>query len=178
MSRVTPDSNGQPQEFPGVTIVSPLKKRVIPRRVRHLRQLLDMSQETLAQRSGVNVYTIRSIESGQHDPRTSTLERVAGALLVQIAYILGSELDPGAAISPGPIAADQIHAYYSGLNQSILQPRRCRICAIALPVGEPHGVGSCAIALYGAGKSREFLATTFGLRLAWVDAILDVEYGR
>lgn len=177
MSRVSSDGNGDPGEFPGVTGVLPLKKWIIPRRVRHLRVLLGLSQVSLAQRSNLDEATIRSIERGQHDPRVSTLGQVAQGLLVQLSYIVGAELDPTAAISAGPVAADQLHTYYSGLNHAMHQPRRCRLCAIAIPSGEPHGAGNCFMALHNAGKSREFLAQTFDLRLAWVDAILDVEYG-
>jgi transcriptional regulator with XRE-family HTH domain len=155
-----------------------MKKQVIPRRVVHLRRLLCFSQAELARRSGLNVSTINSIESGFHDPRCSTIELVAKALLVLPGYLLGSDPELDSPVSAGTIAADQLYAYYAGVLQAIMSPRRCRICSQQLPSGEPHGAGNCMVHLYESGKPKEFLAITFGFCPAAVDAMLDAEYER
>ena len=48
--------------------------------VRTLRQRLGLSQEDLARCAGVDVKTIRMIESGRRVPRPSTLRQLADAL--------------------------------------------------------------------------------------------------
>jgi transcriptional regulator with XRE-family HTH domain len=50
------------------------------RRVRRRRHFLDISQETLAERAGINRTSISFYENGEQMPLVSTLIRLAGAL--------------------------------------------------------------------------------------------------
>lgn len=46
------------------------------------RKKLDLTQEEVAERSGVQAGEVSRIERGQRDPKVSTLERLAAALEV------------------------------------------------------------------------------------------------
>jgi transcriptional regulator with XRE-family HTH domain len=57
--------------------------------LRRLRDERELTQEELAERSGVQAGEISRIERGQRDPRVSTVIRLAKALRVPPARLLG-----------------------------------------------------------------------------------------
>lgn len=71
-------------------------------RIRDWREALEVSQVTIAERSGLSVSTIRRIEAGTVDPRVTTLWALAKAMeteIYELADVSGYELG---------IAADEV----------------------------------------------------------------------
>ena len=56
-----------------------------------LRRLRGFSQRALAEESGVSPATIYELENGRREPNPSTLRKLAGALGVEVADLLGEE---------------------------------------------------------------------------------------
>jgi transcriptional regulator with XRE-family HTH domain len=52
------------------------------RNLRRARQDRDLTQEEVAQRSGVHATEVSRIEAGKRDPKVSTVERLAAAVEV------------------------------------------------------------------------------------------------
>jgi transcriptional regulator with XRE-family HTH domain len=50
------------------------------RNLRHARDRLGLTQEQVAERSGVHATEVSRIEAGKRDPRVSTMERLAKAV--------------------------------------------------------------------------------------------------
>jgi transcriptional regulator with XRE-family HTH domain len=61
--------------------------------VRRARKRLGLSQEQVAQRSGVHATEVSRIEAGERDPRVSTVERLAKA----------AEIRPGELLEEGRV---------------------------------------------------------------------------
>jgi len=57
-------------------------------RIRQLRNEVELSQEKLAERSGINRVTIARIELGEHSPRYATLVAIANGLKVPVERLL------------------------------------------------------------------------------------------
>jgi transcriptional regulator with XRE-family HTH domain len=58
------------------------------RNLRRVRERRDLTQEAVADRSGVHATEVSRIEAGKRDPRISTLERLAEALEVSPGELL------------------------------------------------------------------------------------------
>jgi transcriptional regulator with XRE-family HTH domain len=58
-------------------------------RLRHIREGKGVSLRALAKGSGVAVATLTHLEAGGFDPRLSTLQRLAKALRVTVAALIG-----------------------------------------------------------------------------------------
>jgi transcriptional regulator with XRE-family HTH domain len=69
-------------------------------RLKEERTLKGWSQRDLAEESGTNVDTISGIERGQHEPRPSTLRKLAAALGVQVRDLFEEPVLPGKAEAP------------------------------------------------------------------------------
>lgn len=65
-----------------------MDKSSIARKIIHFRKLKGITQETLAEITGLNVRTIQRIESGEVDPRLYTLKSIADALGVNMEELL------------------------------------------------------------------------------------------
>jgi DNA-binding XRE family transcriptional regulator len=65
-----------------------LDRQILGERLRRLRAADDLSQEALAERSGVGRATIARIESGAHSPRYQTLEAIAKGLKLPLEKLL------------------------------------------------------------------------------------------
>ncbi len=72
--------------------------------VKELRRRRGWNQRDLAKASGVGQDTISSMESGRHEPRPSTLRKIAGALGVEIEELFEEITNPGKA--PRPLSAE------------------------------------------------------------------------
>jgi transcriptional regulator with XRE-family HTH domain len=72
--------------------------------LRDARKKLDLSQEQVAERSGVHTTEVSRIESGKRDPRVSTLKRLAAAVEVPPGRLLeyGQTGDTTTAALTGP----------------------------------------------------------------------------
>jgi len=62
-----------------------------PEACRVIRALEGWSQENLAERLGVNVKVIKSIESGNGNPRYDSLARIAAAANLRVAFVSESQ---------------------------------------------------------------------------------------
>jgi transcriptional regulator with XRE-family HTH domain len=56
--------------------------------LREARKQLGLSQEQVAERSGVHATEVSRIEAGKRDPRVSTVERLAAAVKVKPGQLL------------------------------------------------------------------------------------------
>lgn len=56
--------------------------------LREARKQLGMSQEAVAERSGVHATEVSRIEAGKRDPRVSTVERLARAVKMKPGQLL------------------------------------------------------------------------------------------
>jgi uncharacterized Tic20 family protein len=65
-----------------------MDKSSIAKKIIHFRKLRGVTQETLAEATGLNVRTIQRIESGEVDPRLYTLKSIAEALNVNLEELL------------------------------------------------------------------------------------------
>jgi uncharacterized Tic20 family protein len=85
-----------------------MEKTAIAKKIIHFRKLKGITQETLAEVTGLNVRTIQRIESGEVDPRLYTLKSIAEALGVNLEELLPEpsqhELNQIAALHITPIA--------------------------------------------------------------------------
>jgi transcriptional regulator with XRE-family HTH domain len=67
------------------------RPRDLGRAVRQARRCRNMTQEALALESGLQRKTMHRIETGKSVPRIDTLERIAGAMDMPVAGLLGGE---------------------------------------------------------------------------------------
>lgn len=65
-----------------------MDKLSIAKKIIHHRKLKGVTQETLAELTGLNVRTIQRIEAGEVDPRLYTLKSIADALSVNLEELL------------------------------------------------------------------------------------------
>jgi uncharacterized Tic20 family protein len=65
-----------------------MDKISIAKKIIHYRKLKGITQETLAEETGLNVRTIQRIEAGEVDPRLYTLKSIADALEVSLEELL------------------------------------------------------------------------------------------
>ncbi len=65
------------------------QRQIIGNRVRRAREDADLTQERLEERAGVKRLTIQRIESGATDARIGWLLRIARALDIHVADLLG-----------------------------------------------------------------------------------------
>jgi transcriptional regulator with XRE-family HTH domain len=69
--------------------MSPIKNVAL--KLKNLRQKRSMSQQALADRAGVSRTYIARLETAKHDPTLTVLEKLARALKVKTAELLGDE---------------------------------------------------------------------------------------
>ena len=81
-------------------------------RIRHARRRLGLSQEELAEASGVSAATIVQVELGNRRPQGRTLRKLAAALGVEVADLLEEEAYPKAGRSSQDDAPtlEELHA--------------------------------------------------------------------
>lgn len=80
-------------------------------KLRHLRRAAGRSQQQLARAAGLSRNFVAQIERGESQPTVATLERLAVALSVPIAELLGQDLTPANADLVGvPVVSDTIAA--------------------------------------------------------------------
>ena len=66
-------------------------QELLGRRVKELRKGKELTQEQLAERAGLDVKFVGSIERGTENPSIQTLEKLAAALSVKIHQLLNFE---------------------------------------------------------------------------------------
>jgi uncharacterized Tic20 family protein len=65
-----------------------MDKIIIAKKIVHYRKLKGITQEALAELTGLNVRTVQRIEAGEVDPRLYTLKSIADALQVNLEELL------------------------------------------------------------------------------------------
>jgi transcriptional regulator with XRE-family HTH domain len=68
--------------------MSPTPKQM-GKRIQALRKKLNLSRQQLAERADVSREYIRKLEAGGYDPTVGTLQRIAKALGVSLAELIG-----------------------------------------------------------------------------------------
>jgi len=90
--------------------------------VKEIRRRKGWSQKDLAEESGVGQDTISGIESGRHEPRPSTLRKLADALEVEVADFFREPAVPldEAPRGAGPprVSKDRLEEHFEGVRQS------------------------------------------------------------
>jgi len=90
-------------------------------KIKDLRLLKGLTQEELAEQTGLSVRTIQRIESGEVDPRTYTLTALAQALEVDLEVLTSTKID-----TPKSFAQDEynwvILMHFSGIFILIFPP--------------------------------------------------------
>jgi DNA-binding XRE family transcriptional regulator len=126
-------------------------KRVLPGRLKALRELRNITQAWLAQGAQVAPAVVVDLETGCGNPKTETLVKVSGFLGVSPNYLLGYD--------------SVLAAGYDG-------PLICGICG-GLVGSKMHGQGICIALQYAKGVDAEILSRVYGITLRQVfDEIL------
>lgn len=86
---------------------------IFPARLRAAREKRDLSQEELANRTGLQASAISHFETGGRKPSFDNLRRLAEALNVSTDYLLGRVTDMQALAG-----ADAIHRYFDQLTSA------------------------------------------------------------
>jgi predicted ATPase/transcriptional regulator with XRE-family HTH domain len=139
--------------------------------VRHARKAARLTQEELAERAGVSVYTISNLERGiPHTPRPDTLRLLARALEAtpaEEAWLLqAARSAPGSSMpsSQGPLASPLPHLTALPLPLTPLLGREDEIEAITTRLQSPQVRLLSLLGIGGVGKTR--LALECAHRLA------------
>lgn len=66
-------------------------KKLLGQRIKELRKLNKLTQEELAEAVGIDPKHLSSIETGRNSPTLLTLEKISGALNVQIKTLFDSQ---------------------------------------------------------------------------------------
>ena len=99
----------------------------IGQRVKEERQFKGWSQRDLARETGVNTDTISGIETGQHEPRPSTLRKLAEGLGIEVRDLFMEPVLPKApARLPGPhstgrpprVSKERLEEYFDNVSEA------------------------------------------------------------
>lgn len=149
---------------------SALDMIAIGRRVRALRQQLQLSLEALAERSGVSISMLSTVERGQKVPSILVMGQIATALDTSIGRLVGEETAPRVIVMRAAdqrIIKDPVGIERRGLSP-VLPAIEFELIRMTLPPGgnagtfPPHRAGS-----------REYLAVESGTLTLTLD---DSEY--
>jgi XRE family transcriptional regulator, regulator of sulfur utilization len=136
-----------------------LDMTAIGRRVRSLRQQRQLSLETLAERSGVSVSMLSTVERGQKVPSILVMGQIATALDTSIGRLVGEEAVPRAIVMR---AADQrVNKDRAGIERRGLSPVLPGIEFELIRMTLPPGVNAGTFPAHRVG-SREYLAVETG----------------
>ena len=136
-----------------------LDMAAIGRRLRALRQQRQLSLETLAERSGVSVSMLSTVERGQKVPSILVMGQIATALDTSIGRLVGEQVLPRAIVIR---AADQrVVKDPVGIERRSLSPVLPGIEFELLRMTLPPGVNAGTFPRHRAG-SREYLAVETG----------------
>ena len=147
---------------------SVLDLAAIGRRIRALRQQLHLSLEALAERSGVSVSMLSTVERGQKVPSILVMGQIATALDTSIGRLVGEETVPRAIVLR---AADQrVIKDLAGIERRALSPVLPGIEFELLRMTLPPGVNAGTFPAHRAG-SREYLAVETGTLTLTLDGV-------
>ena len=62
-------------------------KKLLGKRIKEIRKISNLTQETLAENIGIDITTLSGIESGRHFPSLVTLEKIAKTLNVALSTL-------------------------------------------------------------------------------------------
>jgi len=147
---------------------SALDLTAIGRRVRSLRQQRQLSLEALAERSGVSVSMLSTVERGQKVPSILVMGQIATALDTSIGRLVGEEAIPRVIVMR---AADQRAIKDpAGIERRGLSPVFPGIEFELIRMTLPPGVNAGTFPAHRAG-SREYLAVETGTLTLTLDSI-------
>jgi transcriptional regulator with XRE-family HTH domain len=90
--------------------------------VKEIRRRKGWSQQDLAKESGVGQDTISGIESGRHEPRPSTLRKLADALDVEVADFFREPavplLEAPQEMGPPRVSKERLQEYFEDVQQN------------------------------------------------------------
>ena len=136
-----------------------LDMAAIGRRLRALRQQRQLSLEALAERSGVSVSMLSTVERGQKVPSILVMGQIATALGTSIGRLVGEEAVPRAIVIR---AADQrVLKDPAGIERRGLSPVLPGIEFELIRMTLPPGIDAGTFPPHRAG-SREYLAVETG----------------
>ena len=70
-------------------LMETMEKKTTAEKVREIRKERGLYQHELAARAKLSVQTVRNVEAGRHEPELPTLRKIAKALGVPLADLLG-----------------------------------------------------------------------------------------
>jgi len=150
-------------------------KNVFPRRLRLARELRGLTQGHLADAAGLSAATVCLLESGlAQDLKVSTLLRICAALSVSADYLLVQEGVRAVVTVAAPSWCEGAGGCFLVLPGGT-DSRRCPVCELVLPRGEPHTHGRCILEASDRGRPAEHLALVHGFTPAAIRAILAEE---
>jgi len=164
-----------------------LDMNVVGRRMRMLRQQRELSLEALAERSGVSMSMLSTVERGQKVPSILVMSQIATALDTSIGRLIGEETTPHVVVMR---AVDQrVIKDAAGIERRSLSPVLPGIEFELMRMTLAPGVDAGTFPPHRAG-SREYLAVergTLTLMLAGTEYVLragdsiyhdgDIEHG-
>lgn len=121
----------------------------IGQRLKEERQLRGWSQRDLARETGVNTDTISGIETGQHEPRPSTLRKLAEGLGIEVRDLFmdsalpkapAREAGPPRRVSPPKANKDRLEEYFERVSEeevAYLNETLADFWRLALPGEKP-----------------------------------------
>jgi transcriptional regulator with XRE-family HTH domain len=114
-------------------------------RLKEERTLKGWSQRDLAQESGTNVDTISGIERGQHEPRPSTLRKLAAALGIQVRDLFEEPALPlteAPKAGPPRVSKERLEEHFENVRQDEVAYLNDKVIAdfwrLALPGEKPR----------------------------------------
>ncbi len=151
-----------------VAAASGMLRRVLPERLKKLRQDVNLSQRKLAQLCGVSAHTVTVLESGRGHPKFLTLVKLTHFFRVSLDYLSGHDhaaIPVAIAKLPGP----KVPAI----------AKKCHICDGLLLEGEDkHPIEECLYLNYSRGVEIGVLAEAYKLNPHQVFEYLQVARDR
>jgi XRE family transcriptional regulator, regulator of sulfur utilization len=138
---------------------SALDMTAIGRRVRALRQQRQLSLEALAERSGVSISMLSTVERGQKVPSILVMGQIATALDTSIGRLVGEEAVPRVIVMRA--AGQRVINDPAGIERRSLSPVLPGIEFELMRMTLPPGVNAGTFPPHRAG-SREYLAVETG----------------
>jgi XRE family transcriptional regulator, regulator of sulfur utilization len=149
-----------------------LDMTAIGRRIRALRRQRDLSLETLAERSGVSVSMLSTVERGQKVPSILVMGRIATALDTSIGRLLDEETSPRVIVMRAP--DQRVIKDGAGIERRSLSPILPGVEFELMRMILAPGIDAGTFPPHRAG-SREYLAIergTLTLTLAGTEYVL------
>lgn len=84
---------------------------IYSRKIKKLREKMQLTQKQLAALSGISESALRSYELGDRKPKKEVLERIAMALRVRVEYLSAPEFGPSMEFFYAMLENDELYGY-------------------------------------------------------------------